>query len=181
MNQPNQEEILAKYQEFTQHLEELAKQGATAQVQIAIESAKQEFWLKYGHYLQEIMAVKLSETYSEIAQELQKSIQQFANFAANRTLEVESSTAQQIGEFKPGIPQFASFSETLSKQRNQQSNLLKLSDVQVNSDADKLALQSLGITSDFNNDLDAKDIEANFVTSINNDGHDRNGNCNGHE
>ena len=39
----------------------------------------------------------------------------------------------------------ASFSETLSNQRNKQSNLLRLNDVELNSEADKLALQSLGI------------------------------------
>ena len=41
--------------------------------------------------------------------------------------------------------QFASFSETLSAQRNKQSNLLRLNDSQLNSEADKLAFQSLGI------------------------------------
>ncbi len=91
------------------------------------------------------MAIAAAETYSEVLQEVQDFINQFAQQAATRALDVESKTAQQIEEFKPATPQFASFSETLSHQRNQQSNLLKLNDVQLNSDSDKQALLSLGV------------------------------------
>lgn len=88
-------------------------------------------------------------------------------------MNVESSTAKQIGEFKPATPQFASFSETLAQQRSQQSDLLKLNGVELNSDADKQALQSLGISSEDN--LDAKQIKANFVAINENNNHNGNG------
>ncbi len=61
--------------------------------------------------------------------------------------QVESSTAKQIESFKTDIPSFASFSETLANQRSKQSNLLKLEGVEVNSQSDKQALESLGIAS----------------------------------
>ena len=104
--------------------------------------------------------------------------------ASNRALNVESSTAAQIGEFKPATPQFASFSETLAHQRNKQSNLLRLNDAQLKSEADKLALKSLGITSEdkieqvetneLTSNLDAKEIEANLISSNDNNGHNVN-------
>ncbi len=78
-------------------------------------------------------------------QEVQEFINQFAIATSTRALNVESITAPKISGFKPATPQFASFSETLSNQRNKQSNLLRLNDVEVNSEADKLALSSLGI------------------------------------
>ncbi len=169
MNNENQHQVNVNHQHFLNQLDDLASLAAEAQ--IASEAAQHEFRIRFNRYLQEKMAIAASETYSQVLQEVQEFINQFATSAATRALEVESSTAKQIESFQAKTPQFASFSETLSNKRNQQSNLLKLIDVEVNSEADKLALQSLGITSDSNNedkynDLDAKDIEANFVSTI---------------
>ncbi len=181
----NQQEINANHQNFLNQLDNLASQAASAQTQIASEAAQHEFRVRFNHYLQKKMAIAAAETYSEVLQEVQDFINQFAQQAANRALDVERSTAQQIEGFKPDTPQFASFSETLSQQRNQQSNLLRLNDVQLNSDADIQALQSLGITSDSNpnqveihentSNLDAKQIEANLIAQNNNNVHNGNG------
>jgi len=119
------------------------------------------------------MEIAAQETYSEVLHEVQEFINQFAQQASTRALNVESSTAKQIGEFKPATPQFASFSETLAEQRSKQSDLLKLNDMQLNSDADKQALQSLGVSPEDN--LDAKQIEANFVAINENNNHNGNG------
>ncbi len=148
MNSENHQQINTNHQNFLNQLEQLASQAASAQAQIASEAAKHEFRVRFNHYLQEKMAIAASETYSEVLQEVQDFINQFAQQAATRALDVESTTARQIQGFKADIPQFASFSETLSEQRNKQSNLLRLNDVQLNSDSDKQALQSLGVVAE---------------------------------
>ncbi len=161
MNYDHQKDANVNHQKFLNQLEKLAQQAADAQVQIASDAAKHEFRVRFNHYLQEKMKIAAEETYSEVLQEVQDFINQFALATASRALNVESSTAPQIGEFKPATPQFASFSETLSSQRNKQSNLLRLNDVQLNSEADQLALQSLGIISD----SDQQQVEINETTS----------------
>ena len=181
----NQQEINANHQNFLNQLDNLASQAASAQTQIASEAAQHEFRIRFNHYLQEKMAIAASETYSEVLQEVQDFINQFAQQAATRALDVERSTAKRIEEFKPATPQFASFSETLSQQRNQQSNLLRLNDVQLNSDSDKLAFQSLGVVANSEHqqveihentsNLDAKQIEANLIAQNNNNVHNGNG------
>ena len=145
MNNEEQKEFNSNHQSFLNQLNNLAEQAAEAQANIAGEGAKHEFRIKFKDYLQEKMALKASETYSEILQEVQEFINQFAVGIADRTLEVESSTAKQIESFNADIPSFASFSETLANQRSKQSNLLKLEGVEVNSESDKQALESLGI------------------------------------
>ena len=146
MNNEEQKEFNSNHQSFLNQLDNLAEQGAEAQANIAGEGAKHEFRIKFKHYLQEKMAIAAAETYSEVLQEVQEFINQFAVGIADRTLEVESSTAKQIESFNADIPSFASFSETLASQRNRQSNLLKLEGLEVNSESDKQALESLGIT-----------------------------------
>ena len=145
MNYDHQKDVNVNHQKFLDGLEKLAISAADAQAQIASEAAKHEFRIRFEYYLHEKMKIAAEETYSEVLQEVQEFVNQFAEQASNRALNVETSTAPQIGEFRPATPQFASFSETLTRQRNQQSKLLRLNDVQVNSQADKLALQSLGI------------------------------------
>ena len=175
MNNENQREIDANQQKFLSQLEQLALQAASAQAQIASDAAKHEFRVRFNHYLQEKMQIAAQETYAEVLQEVQEFINQFAHQASTRALNVESNTAKQIGEFRPATAQFASFSETLAEQRSKQSNLLKLNDVQLNSDADKQALKSLGISSEMNGNLDAKQIEANFISTSENNNHNGNG------
>lgn len=183
MNNENQRDINTHQQKFLNQLEKLASQAASAQAQIASDAAKHEFRVRFNHYLQEKMALAAQETYAEVLQEVQDFINQFALATSARALNVESSTAKQIGEFKPETPQFANFSETLAQQRNKQSNLLKLNDVQLNSDADKQALKSLGINSESdreqaekNSNLDIKQIKDNLIYSNSNKGHVSNGN-----
>lgn len=176
MNNENQQQINTNHQNFLNQLEQLASQAASAQAQIASEAAKHEFRVRFNHYLQEKMAIAASETYSEVLQEVQDFINQFAQSAATRALDVESNTAQQIQGFKADIPQFASFSETLSEQRNKQSNLLRLNELQLNSDSDKQALLSLGVTSDSDDEefeMDAKHIEANLIAINDSNGNGR--------
>ena len=182
MNNENQRDINVNHQNFLNQLEQLAIDAATAQAQIASDAAKHEFRVRFNHYLQEKMKIAAQETYSEVLQEVQEFINQFAQQASTRALNVESSTVKQIDEFKPATPQFASFSSTLAEQRNKQSNLLRLNDVQLNSEADKQALRSLGIMPEddhkqveMNGNLDAKQIEANFIASNGNNGHNKNG------
>ena len=175
MNNENQKELNVNHQIFLHQLEELAEQAASAQAQIASDAAKHEFRVRFNHYLQEKMEIAAQETYSEVLQEVQEFISQFAHQASTRALDIESKTAKQIKEFKPNNPQFASFSETLASQRSKQSNLLRLNDVQLKSDADKQALTSLGIasennqeeleTNEMNGNFDAKQIEANLIYS----------------
>ena len=145
MNYDHQKDVKVNHQKFLDGLEKLAISAADAQAQIASDAAKHEFRIRFNHYLQEKMKIAAEETYSEVLQEVQDFINQFAIATSTRALNVESITAPQLGEFKPATPQFASFSETLSAQRNKQSNLLRLNDSQLNSEADKLAFQSLGI------------------------------------
>ncbi len=173
MNNENQRDINITQQKFLSQLEQLAEQAASAQAQIASDAAKHEFRVRFNHYLQEKMEIAAQETYSEVLHEVQEFINQFAQQASARALNVESSTVKQIGEFKPAAPQFASFSETLAQQRSQQSDLLKLNGVELNSDADKQAFQSLGVSSEDN--LDAKEIEANFIAINENNNHNGNG------
>ena len=166
MYNENQQQINTNHQDLLNQLDDLALKAAEAQSQIASEAAKHEFRVRFNHYLQEKMSIAASETYSEVLQEVQDFINQFAQSAATRALDVESNTAQQIQGFKAEIPQFASFSETLSEQRNKQSNLLRLNEVQANSDSDQQALLSLGVTSDSDEqefEMDAKHIEANLI------------------
>jgi len=173
MNNENQRDINVNQQKFLSQLEQLAIQAASAQAQIASDAAKHEFRVRFNHYLQEKMEIAAQETYSEVLHEVQEFINQFAQQASTRALNVESSTAKQIGEFKPATTQFASFSETLAEQRSKQSNLLKLNGVELNSDSDQQAFQSLGVSSEDN--LDAKQIEANFITINENNNHNGNG------
>ncbi len=176
MNYENQQQINTNHQNFLTQLEQLAEQAASAQAQIASEAAQHEFRVRFNHYLQEKMAIAASETYSEVLQEVQDFINQFAQQAATRALDVESTTARKIQGFKADIPQFASFSETLSEQRNKQSNLLRLNELQLNSDSDKQALQSLGVTSDSDEEefeMDAKHIEANLIAINDSNGNGR--------
>ena len=185
MNNDNQSDVNVNQQKFLNQLEQLAIDAASAQAQIASDAAKHEFRVRFNHYLQEKMKIAAEETYSEVLQEVQEFINQFAQQASTRALNVESSTVKQINEFKPATPKFASFSETLASQRNQQSNLLKLNDMQLNSDADKQALQSLGIISENDqqeveiskttSNLDAKQIQANLIASNSKNGHNKNG------
>ena len=148
MNYDHQKDVNINHQKFLDGLEKLAISAADAQAQIASDAAKHEFRVRFNHYLQEKMKIAAEETYSEVLQEVQEFINQFAIATSTRALNVESITAPQIDEFQPATPQFASFSETLAKQRDKQSNLLRLNDVQLNSEADKLALQSLGIATE---------------------------------
>ena len=120
MNNENQRDININQQKFLSQLEQLAEQAASAQAQIASDAAKHEFRVRFNHYLQEKMEIAAQETYSEVLHEVQEFINQFAQQASTRALNVESSTAKQIGEFKPATPQFASFSETLAEQRSKQ-------------------------------------------------------------
>ena len=173
MNNENQKDINLNQQKFLNQLELLAEQAATAQAQIASDAAKHEFRVRFSHYLHEKMEIAAQETYAEVLHEVQDFINQFAQQASTRALDVESKTVRQINEFKPVTPQFASFSETLAQQRSQQSDLFKLGDMQLNSDADKQALKSLGVASDDN--LDAKEVEANFVATNENNNHNGNG------
>ena len=145
MNNEEQKEFNSNHQSFLNQLDNLAEQGAEAQAQIAGEGAKHEFRIKFKHHLKKAMNKVAAETYSEVLQEVQEFINQFAVGIADRTLEVEASTAKQIESFNADIPSFASFSETLASQRSKQSNLLKLEGVEVNSESDKQALESLGI------------------------------------
>ncbi len=145
MNNEEQKEFNSNHQSFLDKLDNLAEQAAEAQANIASEGAKHEFRVKFKHYLEEKMAIAAAETYSEVLQEVQEFINQFAVGIADRTLEVESSTAKQIESFNADIPSFASFSETLANQRSKQSNLLRLEGLEVNSESDKQALESLGI------------------------------------
>ena len=185
MNNENQKELNINHQRFLHQLEELAEQAASAQAQIASDAAKHEFRVRFNHYLQEKMEIAAQETYSEVLQEVQEFISQFAHQASTRALDIESKTAKKIKGFKPTNPQFASFSETLASQRNKQSNLLRLNDVQLKSDADKQALQSLGIApgndqeefaaKETNGNFDAKQIEANLIYSNSKNGESANG------
>ncbi len=152
MNNENQKEFNSNHQTFLNQLDNLALKAAEAQANIASEGAKHEFRIKFKHYLEEKIAIAAAETYSEVLQEVQEFINQFAVGIADRTLEVESSTARQIERFNADIPSFASFSETLASQRTKQSDLLKLDGVEVNSESDKQALESLGIV--VNSELD---------------------------
>ncbi len=163
MNNENQRDINVNHQNFLNQLEQLAEQAATAQSQIASDAAKHEFRVRFNHYLQEKMKIAAQETYSEVLQEVQEFINQFAHQASTRALDIESKTVQQINEFKPATPQFASFSETLAQQRNQQSNLLRLNDVQLNSEADKQALKSLGIMAED----DREEVETSEKIKVN--------------
>ena len=147
MNTENQKDVNVSHQRFLNQLEQLAEQAASAQAQIASDAAKHEFRVRFNHYLQEKMKIAAQETYSEVLQEVQEFINQFAHQASARALNVEGQTVKQINEFKPETPQFASFSETLAEQRSKQSNLLRLNEVQIKSEADKQALKSLGISS----------------------------------
>ncbi len=186
MNNENQRDINITQQKFLSQLEQLAEQAASAQAQIASDAAKHEFRVRFNHYLQEKMEIAAQETYSEVLHEVQEFINQFALATSARALNLESSTAQQISEFKPATPQFASFSETLAEQRSKQSDLLKLNDVQLNSDADKQALKSLGIVSEddqqeieleeMSSKEDAKQIETNLIYSNSNNSRIDNGN-----
>lgn len=154
MNYDHQKDVNVNHQKFLDGLEKLAISAAEAQAQIASDAAKHEFRIRFNHYLQEKMKIAAEETYSEVLQEVQEFVNQFAIATSTRALNVESITAPQLGEFKPATPQFASFSETLSNQRNKQSNLLRLNDVEINSEADKLALSSLGIAIENENQSD---------------------------
>lgn len=145
MNYDHQKDVNVNHQKFLDGLEKLAISAAEAQAQIASDAAKHEFRIRFNHYLQEKMKIAAEETYAEVLQEVQEFVNQFAIATSTRALNVESITAPKISGFKPATPQFASFSETLSNQRNKQSNLLRLNDVEINSEADKLALSSLGI------------------------------------
>lgn len=145
MNYDHQKDVNVNHQKFLDGLEKLAISAAEAQAQIASDAAKHEFRIRFNHYLQEKMKIAAEETYAEVLQEVQEFVNQFAIATSTRALNVESITAPKISGFKPATPQFASFSETLSAQRNKQSNLLRLNDVEINSEADKLALSSLGI------------------------------------
>ncbi len=173
MNNGNQRDINITQQKFLSQLEQLAEQAASAQAQIASDAAKHEFRVRFNHYLQEKMEIAAQETYSEVLHEVQEFINQFALATSTRALNVESSTAKQIGEFKPAAPQFTSFSETLAEQRSKQSDLLKLNGVELNSDSDKQAFQSLGVSSEDN--LNAKQIEANFIAINEKNNHNGNG------
>ncbi len=152
MELQNQQEINAYQQNYLNQFEQLATSAALAQAQIAKEAAKHEFGVKFAYFVQSAMAKALDETYAEILQDVQNFINQFAQNSAYRALDVESNTAVAFPEFKPVMPKFASFSETLAESRSKQSNLLKLNDVQVNSESDLLALSSLGVVIDDNND-----------------------------
>ena len=145
MNYDHQKDVNVNHQKFLDGLEKLAISAADAQAQIASDAAKHEFRIRFNHYLQEKMKIAAEETYSEVLQEVQEFVNQFAIATSTRALNVESITAPKLGEFKPATPQFTTFSETLAQQRSKQSNLLRLNDSQLNSEADKLAFQSLGI------------------------------------
>ncbi len=145
MNYDHQKDVNVNHQRFLEGLEKLAISAADAQAQIASDAAKHEFKLRFNHYLQEKMKLAAEETYSQVLQEVQEFINQFAMATSTRALNVESITTPKLGEFKPATPQFTSFSETLAQQRNKQWNLLRLNDVQLNSESDKLALSSLGV------------------------------------
>ena len=141
----NQSELNLNHQKLHNELEQLAIQAAEAQAQIAGEAAKHEFRIRFNYYLQQKMQEAAAQTYSEVLEEVQEFVNQFAEKASTRALNVESSTVKKIGEFQPGKARFASFSASLSEQRNKQSNLALLNDSQLHSEADKLALSSLGI------------------------------------
>ena len=145
MTNKNQSELNVNHQKLHDKLGQLAIQAADAKAQIAVQAAKHEFWTLYYYYFPEKMKQAAAQTYSEVLAEVQEFVNQFAEKASTRALDVESSTVKKIGEFTPDKPQFATFSASLQQQRNNQSNLALLNDSQLHSEADKLALSSLGI------------------------------------
>ncbi|MGK7950822.1 MAG: hypothetical protein AB4368_19100 [Xenococcaceae cyanobacterium] len=112
MKSENQRYLNTHQQKFLNQLEQLAEQAASAQAQIASDAAKHEFRVRFNSILQEKMALAAQETYAELLQEVQDFINQFALATSTRVLDLESSTAKRINEFKPATPQFTSFSET---------------------------------------------------------------------
>ncbi len=161
MELQNQQEINAYHENYLNQLDQLSEQAALAYVQIAKEASKHEFGVKFAYFVQSAMAKALDETYAEILQDLQNFLNQFAQTSATKALELESNTAVAFPEFKPVTPSFPSFSQTLADARSKQSNLLKLNDVQVNSESDLLALQSLGVITDDNNGHNHNDNGSN--------------------
>ncbi len=172
MTNKNQSELNVNHQKLHDELEQLAIQAAEAQAQIAGEAAKHEFRIRFNYYLQQKMQEAAAQTYSEVLQEVQEFVNQFAEKASTRALNVESSTVKKIGEFTPDKPQFASFSASLQQQRNNQSNLALINDSELNSEADKLALSSLGLEPQ----SEEQEVETSEVAKHNNNG---NGSFNG--
>ncbi len=96
MNNENQRDINVNQQKFLNQLEQLAIDAASAQAQIASDAAKHEFRVRFNHYLQEKMEIAARETYSEVLQEVQDFINQFALATSARALNVESITVSPI-------------------------------------------------------------------------------------
>ena len=141
MENNNQKQLLTQ-------LEILAQKAASQQAQIAGEEAEHAFQTLLQHKIEVEMRKQAEKTYNKLLAETQDLVNQFAQRASQRVLDIESSTISQAPVFETSEPEFTDFSKALSAERTSRNKMAKLISGNTPEESEILAAHSMGMSSE---------------------------------
>ena len=94
------------------------------------------------HKIEIEMKKQAEKTYNKLLVETQDLVNQFAQKASQRVLDIESSTISEAPVFETSEPEFADFSKALSAERTNRNKMAKLIAGTTPSESEILAAQS---------------------------------------
>ncbi len=96
--------------------------------------------------LNEEHKIQAEKTYNKLLAETQESVNQFAQRASERVLDLESNTIREATVFESSEPEFTTFSEALSAERARRSKIAKLTTANTPEESKILAAQYMGMS-----------------------------------
>ncbi len=139
MENNNQKQLLNQ-------LEVLAEKAASQQAEIAGQEAEHAFRTLLQHKIEIEMKKQAEKTYNKLLVETQDLVNQFAQKASQRVLDIESSTISEAPVFETSEPEFADFSKALSAERTSRNKMAKLITGNSAEESEILAAHSMGMS-----------------------------------
>ncbi len=139
MENNNQKQLLTQ-------LEVLAQKAASQQAEIAGQEAEFAFRTLLQHQIEVEMKRQAEKTYNKLLVETQDLVNQFAQKASQRVLDIESSTISEAPVFETSEPEFADFSKALSAERTSRNKMAKLITGNSAEESEILAAHSMGMS-----------------------------------
>ena len=139
MENNNQKQLLNQ-------LEALAQKAASQQAEIAGQEAEFAFRTLLQHKIEVEMKRQAEKTYNKLLVETQDLVNQFAQKASQRVLDIESSTISEAPVFETLEPEFADFSKALSASRTSRNKMAKLMTGITAEESEILAAHSMGMS-----------------------------------
>ncbi len=155
MSKEQRDESLQEREILSQALEKLAFDRATAEAEILSEAAQHEFKVKYEHWKRVKAREYADKTYLAILKETENEVGEMAQIAANRAIEIEAKTDNQLPSFAAPTAQLPSFKAALEEKRNQYNKMALLSDEKTLTDVEENVILSLGMAEDDEEELEA--------------------------